>query len=321
MRATLRAFRLAVRLQRLEVLLLIGGGVVLAVACLVIAWQTRVVRADELACYANAAPLAEGSFGRPCPQFDGPRQLLTNLSFAAGAGGLFAPIAMGLFLGIPVVAREVEGGTAPIAWSLARSRRSWLLWRGLPIVTLVVLAATLVGLGEEVMTRSAPWLEGVDASFDFYGARGPLVPLRALAALSLGMALGALVPRQLPALLLAGAVALAFVIAFGLVTSRWMEEAAVPLSAAEAGNVSRVYDSGFREDATARVVGWDEFMNEHPEAFEHQDGPDLPGWTPVMWVVPGSAYDTFVARESAIMLAAAALGMGLTALVVTRRRP
>ena len=49
---------------------------------------------------------------------------------------IFLSFAAGLFLGVPVVARELERGTARLAWSLAPSRMRWYLARLLPLLVL-----------------------------------------------------------------------------------------------------------------------------------------------------------------------------------------
>ena len=139
----IRAFALAWKLQRFELQLLLGAGALLLIASLALAWQTRVVRADELACYASAPPAVEGSTSTPCPQFIEATQLLESGRRIAGGAIAISPFVLGLFVGVPLVARELEGRTASIAWSLAgRARgglcigpvrrccwRRWLPWR------------------------------------------------------------------------------------------------------------------------------------------------------------------------------------------------
>ena len=48
---------------------------------------------------------------------------------------IFLSFAAGLFLGVPIVARELERGTARLAWSLAPSRMRWYLARMLPVLS------------------------------------------------------------------------------------------------------------------------------------------------------------------------------------------
>jgi hypothetical protein len=100
--------------------------------------------------------------GSPCAQFDPALDLLASAASFAKVGALATPFVLGLFLGVPLVAREIEGRTTSIAWTLSGSRRRWLVHRAAPVVVIVVLAALLVGIGGEVLTRSAPGNEGLD---------------------------------------------------------------------------------------------------------------------------------------------------------------
>ena len=58
---------------------------------------------------------------------------------------IFLSFAAGLFLGVPIVARELERGTARLAWSLAPSRMRWFLARMLPILVVLALVTFLGG--------------------------------------------------------------------------------------------------------------------------------------------------------------------------------
>ena len=310
-------WRLSWRMQRFELRLLIGAALVLAVAMLAIAWQVRAVRSDELACLAAAPPAVEGSSDGRCLEFLGARDLLDRATLATGAGALLAPFVLGLFLGVPIVAREVEHRTAAIAWSLSASRRRWLVGRAAPILVAITVAGLSVGMAGEVLMRSAPWNEGVDASFDFYGSRGPLVPARALAVGALGLAVGAVVPRQLPAVLVGGGLLVAFAIGLAVVTDEWMRDATVPVPMAATQGAARIYDMGVQDDATGELISLEEAYAEHPELMETGEAPGL---TMIAFVVPGTAYDTFVWRETAILAGGAVLALALATLVVGVRR-
>ncbi|MGH2455966.1 MAG: hypothetical protein ACRDHD_06895 [Candidatus Limnocylindria bacterium] len=316
-----RAFRLAFAMQRLELFLLLGAALVLLVGSLLLAWQTRAVRGDELACYAAAPEATEGSVGSPCPQFMQASNLLESGRRIAGGAILLSPFVLGLILGVPIVAREVEGRTAPIAWALSRSRRRWLLHRGAPIAVITLLTALLLGLAGELLTRVAPWNEGVAPGFQDYGGRGALVAVRALAVLSLGLAVGTLLPRQLPALLLAGAATLGLFVAVALGMDAWMAAEAVPVDAQNMQGVGRVFDMAYRDDATGELIGLSDYYDGHGgEIVTGEDG-DPEGMTMVAYVIPDHRYPDFVLRESAILAAVTALALGGATAAVGRRRP
>jgi len=81
---------------------------------LLIAWGASEVRADFDACMQRLGPGANCSPSSPS---------LNDLSLWGGfatLGAFLTPFALGLILGVPVVAREIEGRTAGIAWTLSQ---------------------------------------------------------------------------------------------------------------------------------------------------------------------------------------------------------
>jgi hypothetical protein len=314
-----RAVRLAFRMQRFELRLLLGAVLLVTAAALAIAWQTRALREEQLACYRDAAPAVEGSNLSPCHEQDPTLDVLNRAGFAAKVGIVLSPFVLGLFLGVPVVAREIEARTAPIAWSLSRSRHRWLVQRAAPMVGAVLLATLLAGAGGEVLTRAAPFLEGVDPGFEDYGMRGPLVAARGLAAVAIGIAMGALMARQLPALLLGAASVLALSVALTLANDAWMSDAVEPIAMAPTTSVTgKIYGSAIREDATGRIIEWEEYYLAHDV-----EGRDelADGFSMVYYMVPAARYGEFVLRESALLTAFAAIVMGGAAVGTGIRRP
>jgi hypothetical protein len=313
-----RAFRLAFAMQGLELVLLLAGALLLTAASLGLAWQIRVTRTDELACYRTAPPPVEGSQASPCPQFEPWLTTLESGAAVVHGAATYAPFLLGLFLGVPIVAREVEHRTAGIAWSLSRSRRRWLALRAAPILVVVALATLAVGLSGDVLTHAMPWAEGSEVGFADHGARGPLVMVRGVAAFGIAMALGALVPRQLPALLLAAGFTLALFVGVTLYMDDLMRREAEPLTNQEMqqGASQKIYDTAIRVDATGELISDEDYYRDHPDTVEPP-----PGLTPVVYTIPGSRYGDFVLRESAILGAAAVLGIATTAAVVNLRRP
>lgn len=315
-----RAFRLAFAMQRFELLLLLGGALLLVIASLALAWQIRVARAEELECFRNAPPPVEGSQADPCPETRPRLEVLETGATLMHVGAIVTPFVLGMFLGIPIVAREVEHRTAGIAWTLSPSRLWWLVKRAAPTLVLITVATLAVGIAGEVLTHAMPSAEGTDVGFTDYGARGPLLAVRGVAVFAIGLAVGTLVPRQLPALLLGAGFTVALFIGLSLDMDDQMRREAEPLTSQEMqqGAAQKVYDSAIRVDATDELISDEVFYNDHPEAMEDK-WPS--GFTPVMYSVPGSRYGDFVLRESAFLGAAAILTLGTTALVVSRRRP
>jgi hypothetical protein len=113
---------------------------------------------------------------------------------------LGAPVLVGLFLGAPLVAAELETGTAQFAWMQSVTRRRWLATKA---GWMLLAAAVWSGVISALVT----WWSGPDNAlqldafkpgrFDIMG----LVPVAyALFATALGIAAGALLHRTLPAL-------------------------------------------------------------------------------------------------------------------------
>lgn len=314
-----RSMRLAFAMQRLELRLLIGVAALVIVAALGIAWQTRVVREQQLACYRQQPAAAEDDAFSPCHAQDPTLQSLEAAAGFAKVGVVGVPLLMGVFLGVPVVGRELEGRTAHLSWSLSRSRLRWLAQRAGPPLAVVAIASVAVGLAGDVLTHAAPWVEGSDPGFEDWWSRGPQVAVRAAAVFAIALAVGALLGRHLAAVLVTGGATLALFLAAFFVLDGWMEAAAEPVPIAPTTIVSgKIYGSGWRDNATGQLLG-DEEM-----AFEEEDLDEFGwprGYTMIFYMVPSERYGEFVLRESALFASAAAAGLAAAAGIVIRRHP
>jgi hypothetical protein len=315
-----RAWRLAFKMQRLEVLIFVAAAIVLVSASLLIAWGASGARASFDACYQASGTDANCATSPSLNDF-------SMWGGFAKLGALLTPFALGLFLGVPVVAREIEGRTAGIAWTLSRSRLRWLIQRILPLGVVVIVLAAAVGIGSEFVTRTNPFADlAANPGFADYPSRGVLLPVRALAVLLLAIAVGAMVPRQLPALLLAGALTLALFVGLSIGMDAWMTAEAQPIAFDESrfgsfGEGPRIFDVALRDDATGEVITMNDFYNLHGDVAFPDDGQAPEGFTQVAIGIPGEEYWTWALRESAILGGLTLVGGGLATLVVTRRRP
>ena len=318
-----RAVRLALAMQRLELLLLLGAAVLVVVAALGIAWQTRVVREDQLACFRNA-PIAEvGHDTSSCHAQDPTLQALEAAAGFAKVGVIGVPILLAVFTGVPIVARELEGRTAHMTWSLSRSRRRWLVQRAAPPLAVVVVASVAVGIAGDVLTHSAPWVEGSDPGFEDWWSRGPQVAVRAVAVFGIALAIGALLGRQLPAVLVTAGATLALFMAAYFVLDGWMQAAAEPVPIAPTTIVSgKIYGGGLRNAATGELVSDEEASVAGLWDEDQLDENGIPrGYTMYFLMVPSERYGEFVLREAALFASAAGLTVVASAGIVGRRRP
>jgi hypothetical protein len=135
------------------------------------------------------------------------------------AAAAVVPIAAALLVGVSLIGGEVEAGTAQTAWALAGSRARWFASQLWPVILLLGLALAFAGVATGILedTRS-----GLNSSpFMDDGLQGPLLVVRGFAALTLGVLIGSLVGRTLPAFLLASIIAIAGVVGIETVRDDW----------------------------------------------------------------------------------------------------
>lgn len=109
------------------------------------------------------------------------------------------PALLGILIGAPLVARELEHGTQRLVWTQSVTR-----WRWLAVKLLLVLGGCLVVAGVLILLLTwwrQPWdtLDGRfgNAAFDF---EGPVLGGYVLFALALAVAAGALLRKAIPAM-------------------------------------------------------------------------------------------------------------------------
>jgi hypothetical protein len=113
---------------------------------------------------------------------------------------LLAPVLFGMFFGAPLIAREIENGTHRLAWTQGVTRKRWISTHALMVVGFAITgSAALAGLvtwwSRPLVTSSASgrFTPGI---FDLRG----IVPVAyAIFAVMLGVAIGSLVKKTLPA--------------------------------------------------------------------------------------------------------------------------
>ena len=314
---------LSFRMHRWEVLASAAGVALLSAGMLWFTWQLRALAATDPGCVDPSA------YAPGCTQL---AQRFYELSSKADWLSYFswgAPFGMGLVLGVPLVSREIEHRTAAMAWTLSPSRAWWLGRRAAFLVlVLVVLLLVLAFVGEVLASAQMPTLH-LDRDFAWYGRRGGLIVVRGLVSLGIGVLIGAMLGRVLPALLLAAFASVLVFTAVSLGMDRWLERDAIaqPYGLDRAGGLNL----GQRiELPSGKLVGYGDLpyrgdtWDVDGEIFAaeadigHSDR--IIGWDREL-LVPGRLYPQIVLRESAV-LAGTALVLGLAALgVVRRRRP
>jgi hypothetical protein len=132
-----------------------------------------------------------------------------NLFYAGIAVLAVAPAVIGAFWGAPLVARELESGTHRLVWNQSVTRSRWLL---IKVGTTTLFAAAAVGaLSLAITWWSAP-IDGAMGAVHgslpsrltpiAFGMRGLAPVAETVFAVSLGIALGVVLRRTLPAMAL-----------------------------------------------------------------------------------------------------------------------
>jgi hypothetical protein len=316
---------LSFRLHRWEVLASVLGTALLAAAMVWFTWQLRTLAATDPGC------LDPTTYVVACEQSP---QAFYELSFKAqwlSYLAWVAPFGMGLLLGVPLVARELEHRTAGVAWTLSRSRTRWLARRAaFLILVLVVLLLVVAVIGEVLASAQMP-TRHLDRDFAWYGRRGGLIVVRGLASLGIGVLIGAWLGRVMPALLVGIAATVLIFSGISLGMDRWAEGDAIVDTYGRPDEGGRylgqrvllpsgeLIDFGElqRRGLSFEVIAEDEIYA-RPEDVGHPER--IVGWDRTL-VVPGKLYAQIVLRESSLVGGAAVLLALAAAFVVTRRRP
>ena len=306
--------RLAWRLHRFE---LIGFGVLLAflvAAAIGVAGLLDATGYGRLCMGdAGAQPPACEAIGR---QFYGYQESLVPMI----QGLLVAvPFLLGALVGAPLVARELERGTSRLAWSLAPSRVRWFVTRVLPAVVVTLVLALAAGLALDRLTGAIE--PGTDAarSFSGFGSRGLVLAARVVFVLSIGVCLGSLLGRMLPALILTAVIGWVGLAGGSYVHSRWLATEAV-ISPTETGSPGDLFIDQRVKGPDGRILTWDETYAQLPPTDDGSVWPPA-GYTLVSLVVPAERLPFVQAREVAALAGASLVFLGTGAAAVRRRRP
>ena len=318
--------RLSFRMHRWEVIASVAGVALLTAAMVWFTWQLRTVAATQPEC------LDPTTYVEACEQSSQPFYELVNRAEWLSYLAWVAPFVMGLVLGVPLVSREVEHRTAAVAWTLSRSRARWLARRVAFLALVMVALLLVVAIASEVLAAAAmPTHHHLDRDFGWYGRRGGVIIVRGLAALGVGVLLGAMLGRVLPALLLAvfASVLIFTTISFGM--DRWTETDAV-VGAYDEDLAGGRYLGQRVELPSGELIDYGELQRRGLSAEWFQDDmifaneedvghPERMVGRNRELILPGRLYPQIVLRESAVV-GGAALLLGLASVaVVSRRRP
>jgi hypothetical protein len=306
--------RLTLRLSRFE-LLAFGG----FVALFIVATVLTAARIDALRppteCLVNFEAPPVGCDLKASAWYDAQNGvaglsmgLLIFLSFAAG-----------LFLGVPVVARELERGTARLAWSLAPSRMRWFLARMLPILVVLAVITYLAGIAAERYVAATTTESDLGNSFTNFGFRGLLIASRAVFVFAVGVAVGSIIGRALPAVILAAVIATIGLAGGERVHQMILASEAVAIPMDPNNNNPSPSDLYIDQKFVlpdGSLVDYGYFGGADP-----YDQNGMPKYPVVMLVVPGERYRFVETREALALGGGSLAALVFAGFVVSRRRP
>lgn len=229
------------------------------------------------------------------------------------AASLPVTVLAGVFLGVPIVASEVERGTAVLPWVLARSRVGWLLERALAVGVCVAVLATFLGLALDALQQSVTTVP-IGASLADYEGRGWLVPARALVGFGAGLLAGIVVGRSLPGLLVGLVVAVVLILGVVAFGGAWNRADQTVLSDDRG---SLVLDAGVRDRASGAILSYaaaEGILPADDPAFAER-------FEEVTLGIPGSRSPVVVGRELALHGLELLVLLGASTFAINRRRP
>ena len=320
--------RLTLKHHRFEIAAAILIGIALAAAALVVTSHLNGVGATT-ACFRQwltTGPQLAPSAGPvdTCSKVVG--QFFEINESEAGkvmAAMAIAPFAIGILLGIPLLSVELQDRTAGLAWTLAGSRRRWLAARvAILVVIAIALLAALAVTSSILAAAREPWI-AAGHSFDDLGLHGWMIVGRGLLALLVGLLIGLVVGRPLPAFILGVGACLALAVGLGMGQEAWIRAASVPFdesSQMPTGSILTGEQQWRAPDGS--LVSWDVAVRSAPAGTGDKD---LPAWvaahfTSVQFGVSGSRYPELELAETVLLLGGAGGLFLVTLPVIDRRR-
>jgi hypothetical protein len=236
------------------------------------------------------------------------------------------PALAALFVGVPLLTRELEHGTYRFAWAQGITRTRWLL------VKFGLLALAAAAAGAILSVTVAWWRRPFDelagrmspAGFEIQGL---VVPAYMVAALAVGVLAAAILRRTLPAMLLAlGVFVVARLTVSTLLRPRFDEPLHVTAPGIEPAPRGRdwvLHDS--LVDAVGRVIttAREDVAIRHAQqaGIEPNDYLSSLGWRRAVTYQPGDRFWEFQALEAGLFVALALACLAASVWILRRRLP
>lgn len=222
----LRAGLVTLKQHRFEVGVGLTAAIAAGVLGLSIAFRLDGIGASQ-ACLDSAVASQDGSGIEPdCLSLVREGSQILGETYLDGQGTVplsvmgALPFFLGVLGGVPIVARELEARTAQTAWSLHGSRNRWLARQAGPVALILGIAMWFAALAAIPVTDY--WVAwGHGGANEAIGLHGLLAVVRAFAAFGIGLMVGAMLGRTLPAFIFGVAISVAILFAVGNVRDAW----------------------------------------------------------------------------------------------------
>jgi hypothetical protein len=322
----LASARVMVKPYRFELGIAAIAAVIVGLAALIVTFRLDSIPMPP-GCFEAWIQAPGGSFLADCEQATYAWQSIdANEANVVFSIMVFAPFIVGLIGGVPIVARELEMGTAQTAWFLWPSRTRWLGRKLLPVLALLGVTIGFAAVSGGLLGATQPGQDVLHST-----AHGPIVVARALAAFGLGVFAGAAFGRSLPAFLIA--VVLCGALGFAAETARftWLFDHKVIVEQGDRlmngfgfgfawrtpeGEFIPWVDETIYQRVPPEAMGYTEDPDSGPEAWLYAHGYEL--W---QYGVTDEIVNGWVPLEVSAMSLIGLVGLGGSALAVNRRRP
>lgn len=218
----IRAAWVTLKLHRIELLVAITVALVTALWAVWVEVRAAGVARPDANCISIWMTVGPDVAGAAC---DGPMRAWGTILVQAGDNYRilteFLPFVVGALVGVPIVAGEIEARTAGIAWSLSPSRTRWLMRQLTPIALVTGLAIAMAGLAAEAYEHDYETWSGGFRDVIHIGHYGYGLLARTLGVFGIGVGIGSLIGRQLPAFLIAVFLGLGFLTGLAGVRDAW----------------------------------------------------------------------------------------------------
>ncbi|HET7030586.1 MAG TPA: hypothetical protein VFI34_08750 [Candidatus Limnocylindrales bacterium] len=309
----LRPALLSFRMQRFETLIIVGATLISVAVSAVTIWLFS--SGGYADCFSSSGPV----FSSLCQS--SMATWLDRLLRASTSLVPIFPIVAGLLAGGPIVARELETGTARLAWSLGPSRLRWFAQRAVPILAMAGLAGLAIGLTSGALLHQLAPATDLDQSFMGFRNRGPFVAVEALGVAAVALAIGAILGRTIPTLVLTLILVGALSAAIDKVDRTLLLNDSVIASGETFSWDNDLYLESRVKFPNGEVLTYEEAYQTHPEVQMGWDGNGPPPFEDVVVSIPGARYHEIELRESVAVGALAVVFVALAAFAVARRRP